>query len=93
MRARLQHRAGIRGTPTSSVAERLAKFGGFIGDFRMLSNIWGAYLFVFHSLHHPLHTLAHLSHPLYCFWGGCLWEFQCIHGDIDSGGDLIVGPP
>ncbi|KAL4249700.1 hypothetical protein ABKN59_006140 [Abortiporus biennis] len=41
LRARLQHRAGLRKEPVSTVATSLAKFGGIVGDARMLSNIWG----------------------------------------------------
>ena len=40
-RARIQHSAGLRAAPTSSVAVKLAKFGSILGDYRMLSNIWG----------------------------------------------------
>ncbi len=47
MRARLQHSAGMRTTPASSVADGFAKFGGLIGDYRMLSNIWGACFIIF----------------------------------------------
>ncbi|KAJ3538786.1 hypothetical protein NM688_g6470 [Phlebia brevispora] len=41
LRARLQHRSGLRAAPTSGAADRLAKFGSLIGDYRMLSNMWG----------------------------------------------------
>ncbi|KAI0077063.1 hypothetical protein K474DRAFT_1772045 [Panus rudis PR-1116 ss-1] len=41
LRARLQHRSGLRKEPVSSVAPRLEKLGSLIGDARMLANIWG----------------------------------------------------
>jgi len=41
LRARLQHRAGLRTEPLSTAADGLAKFGGLLGDARMLCNIWG----------------------------------------------------
>ncbi|OBZ72070.1 hypothetical protein A0H81_08047 [Grifola frondosa] len=41
MRARLQHRAGLRKDPASGTADGLAKFGSILGDARMLFRIWG----------------------------------------------------
>jgi hypothetical protein len=41
LRARLQHRAGLRSVPTSEVASRLAKFCSVIGDSRTLWRLWG----------------------------------------------------
>ncbi|KAI0303564.1 hypothetical protein B0F90DRAFT_1585282, partial [Multifurca ochricompacta] len=40
-RARLQHRAGIRYEPTSSVAPKLAKLVSVISDARTLWGLWG----------------------------------------------------
>ncbi|KAF8486270.1 hypothetical protein DFH94DRAFT_177832 [Russula ochroleuca] len=40
-RARLQHRAGLRNEPTSSLTPKLAKLAGIIGDARTLWGIWG----------------------------------------------------
>lgn len=40
-RARLQHRAGLRNEPTSSITPKLAKLAGMIGDARTLWGIWG----------------------------------------------------
>ncbi|KAF8150061.1 hypothetical protein B0H34DRAFT_732268 [Crassisporium funariophilum] len=41
LRARLQHRAGLRKTPISSAADGYAKFGSLLGDSRTLWRIWG----------------------------------------------------
>ncbi|KAG5649962.1 hypothetical protein H0H81_001309 [Sphagnurus paluster] len=41
LRARLQHRAGLRKTPTSSAATAYAKIGSILGDSRTLWRIWG----------------------------------------------------
>jgi len=41
LRARMQHNAGMRKTPTSDSAVGLAKLGTLLSDARMLSNIWG----------------------------------------------------
>lgn len=41
LRARLQHRAGFRESPTSSAAEGYAKLGSLLGDSRTLWRIWG----------------------------------------------------
>ncbi|THH15342.1 hypothetical protein EW146_g5122 [Bondarzewia mesenterica] len=41
LRARLQHRAGLRQTPISSSAPALAKLASIISDARMLWRIWG----------------------------------------------------
>jgi hypothetical protein len=40
-RAQLQHRAGLRKTPTSSAAVGYAKLGSLLGDSRTLWRIWG----------------------------------------------------
>ncbi|KAI0264343.1 hypothetical protein BC834DRAFT_257973 [Gloeopeniophorella convolvens] len=40
-RARLQHRAGVRAEPTSSLAPKLAKLASTISDARTLWGIWG----------------------------------------------------
>jgi len=40
-RARLQHRAGIRSQPTSSIAPKLAKLASTIGSARALWGLWG----------------------------------------------------
>ena len=40
-RARLQHRAGLRNEPTSSITPKLAKLATIIGDARTLWGIWG----------------------------------------------------
>ncbi|KAF4571542.1 hypothetical protein EYR36_008882 [Pleurotus pulmonarius] len=41
LRARIQHRAGLRAKPTSSAAASYSKLGGIIGDARTLWRIWG----------------------------------------------------
>ncbi|KAL6301355.1 hypothetical protein BKA93DRAFT_467088 [Sparassis latifolia] len=41
LRARLQHRAGMRPAPTSRAADGLVKFSSILGDARMLFRIWG----------------------------------------------------
>ena len=41
LRARLQHRAGLRQTPNSHSAEAYAKLGDLITDGRTLWRIWG----------------------------------------------------
>lgn len=41
LRARLQHRAGLRKEPVSSAVDGLGKFASLLGDARMLCNIWG----------------------------------------------------
>lgn len=51
-RARLQHRAGMRTQPTSSIAPKLAKLAGTIGSARSLWGLWGTCAF-------------YLSHPPY----------------------------
>jgi hypothetical protein len=43
-RARLQHRAGLRNEPTSSLTPKLAKLAGIIGDARTLWGIWGTHV-------------------------------------------------
>ena len=49
-RARLQHRAGIRNEPTSSLVPRLTKLASIIGDARTLWGIWGTCLIpIFHK--------------------------------------------
>lgn len=40
-RARLQHRAGLRATPTSALTPKLAKLASIIGDARTLWGLWG----------------------------------------------------
>ncbi|KAF8492622.1 hypothetical protein F5888DRAFT_1806745 [Russula emetica] len=40
-RARLQHRAGLRNEPTSSITPKLAKLASIIGDARTLWGLWG----------------------------------------------------
>jgi hypothetical protein len=40
-RARLQHRAGLRNEPTSSITPKLVKLAGIIGDARTLWGLWG----------------------------------------------------
>ena len=40
-RARLQHRAGLRNDPTSSITPRLTKLASIIGDARTLWGLWG----------------------------------------------------
>ena len=40
-RARLQHRAGLRNEPISSITPKLAKIVSIIGDARTLWGIWG----------------------------------------------------
>jgi hypothetical protein len=40
-RARLQHRAGLRNEPTSSITPKLAKLVSIIGDARTLWGLWG----------------------------------------------------
>jgi len=40
-RARLQHRAGVRSQPTSSIAPKLAKLASTIGSARSLWGLWG----------------------------------------------------
>ncbi|KJA14516.1 hypothetical protein HYPSUDRAFT_150319 [Hypholoma sublateritium FD-334 SS-4] len=41
LRARLQHRAGLRAAPKSTSADSYSKFSSFIGDSRTLWRIWG----------------------------------------------------
>lgn len=41
LRARLQHRAGLRDSPKSAAAEGYAKLGSLLGDSRALWRIWG----------------------------------------------------
>ncbi|KAF8071782.1 hypothetical protein FPV67DRAFT_897022 [Lyophyllum atratum] len=41
LRARLQHRVGLRKTPSSSAAAAYAKFGSLLGDSRTLWRFWG----------------------------------------------------
>ncbi|KAF9004049.1 hypothetical protein BDQ17DRAFT_1355418 [Cyathus striatus] len=41
LRARLQHRAGLRQTPTSGAAGRYAKLGSIVSESRTLWRIWG----------------------------------------------------
>ncbi|KAI0950776.1 hypothetical protein AcW1_010357 [Taiwanofungus camphoratus] len=41
LRARLQHRAGMRKVPISSAAEGWTKLGSIVGDARTLFRIWG----------------------------------------------------
>ncbi len=41
VRARLQHRAGVRSQPTSSIAPKLAKLASTIGNARSLWGLWG----------------------------------------------------
>ncbi|KAF4613893.1 hypothetical protein D9613_007492 [Agrocybe pediades] len=41
LRARLQHRAGMRAKPTSSAADGYAKLDSLLGDSRTLWRIWG----------------------------------------------------
>ncbi|KAF8910563.1 hypothetical protein CPB84DRAFT_1672521 [Gymnopilus junonius] len=41
LRARLQHRAGLRTSPTSGAAQSCAKFDSLLGDSRTLWRIWG----------------------------------------------------
>ncbi|KAF8655056.1 hypothetical protein AX16_003257 [Volvariella volvacea WC 439] len=41
LRARLQHRAGLRKTPTSEAATGFAKLSSLLGDSRTLWRIWG----------------------------------------------------
>jgi len=41
LRARLQHRAGLRAVPKSSSADSCSKLSSFIGDSRTLWRIWG----------------------------------------------------
>ncbi|KAJ8455587.1 hypothetical protein ONZ45_g18899 [Pleurotus djamor] len=41
LRARAQHRAGLRASPSSAAAPQYTKLGGIIGDARMLWRIWG----------------------------------------------------
>ncbi|KAG5718982.1 hypothetical protein E4T56_gene20395 [Termitomyces sp. T112] len=41
LRARLQHRAGLRKTPDSAAATSFSKIGSIIGDSRTLWRIWG----------------------------------------------------
>ncbi|KAG6857406.1 hypothetical protein H0H87_004768 [Tephrocybe sp. NHM501043] len=43
LRARLQHRAGLRKTPDSSAAAAYTKIGGILSDSRTLWRIWGMY--------------------------------------------------
>jgi len=40
-RARVQHRAGLRNEPTSSITPKLVKLASIIGDARTLWGIWG----------------------------------------------------
>jgi len=42
-RARLQHRAGLRNEPTSSITPKLTKLASIIGDARALWGIWGTH--------------------------------------------------
>lgn len=41
LRARLQHRAGLRDSPKSTAAEGYAKLSSLLGDSRTLWRIWG----------------------------------------------------
>ncbi|KAF8511510.1 peroxisomal biogenesis factor 11 [Gautieria morchelliformis] len=41
LRARIQYRAGFRGTPKSAAAEKWASLGSLIGDSRILWRTWG----------------------------------------------------
>jgi len=41
LRARLQHRAGLRASPTSRAAQSCTKLDGLLGDSRTLWRIWG----------------------------------------------------
>ncbi|KAJ7127140.1 hypothetical protein C8R44DRAFT_780533 [Mycena epipterygia] len=43
LRARIQHRAGLRKVPVSSVAGGLSKFAGAVSDSQMLGRFWGLF--------------------------------------------------
>ncbi|KAF8206531.1 hypothetical protein K438DRAFT_1817374 [Mycena galopus ATCC 62051] len=43
LRARLQHRVGLRKVPVSTVAGRLGKFAGAVSDSQMLGRFWGLF--------------------------------------------------
>lgn len=50
LRARLQHRAGTRGTPVSTAAAGMLKLANLAGDARMLFRLWGAYSYHHHVI-------------------------------------------
>jgi len=45
LRARLQHRAGLRDNPTSRAAQSYARLGSIVSDSRILWRIWGPFRF------------------------------------------------
>ena len=50
LRARLQHRAGLRDSPQSNAAEAYAKLSSLLGDSRALWRIWGQNFSIFHTI-------------------------------------------
>ena len=50
LRARLQHRAGLRDSPKSIAAEGYAKLSSLLGDSRTLWRIWGQNFSIFHAI-------------------------------------------
>jgi len=46
LRARLQHRAGLRSGPMSSSADRCTKLDRLLGDSRTLWRFWGSFQFM-----------------------------------------------
>lgn len=50
LRARLQHRAGLRDSPKSTAAEGYVKLSSLVGDSRTLWRIWGQNFSIFHAI-------------------------------------------